>query len=249
MARDFKSTYQRIAAEIAEKIETGELEDGERLPTRPELEAKYGVSRQVVRDALALLHTDGYVVSAPSSSGGTFVQRPALIVLPMTDFEADLREADAFDVLVDDLGRVPHQKIKVETVALGTLNVPRWPELDPGTELLVRRRVRYVDDVPYSISDSYYPRELVQDSVLARPANISRGARHVLHDMGLGLDHHRDSIRSRRPHDHEVQTLGIAPGLSVLAHTRISYTADDQPVRLLASVLPSDRWELTYEVR
>jgi GntR family transcriptional regulator len=127
--------------------------------------------------------------------------------------------------------------------------VPEWTDFPDGTALLVRRRVRYVDGRAYSISDSYYPRDLVGDSALAEPADITIGARHLLGEMGAGLHHHRDTIECRRPHDREVQVLGIASGLFVLAHTRISYTEDDRPVRLLASVLPSDRWRLTYEVR
>ena len=63
--------YQRIAAEWAEKIDSGEVRDGDQLPTREALKESHGVSMQVVRDALNLLRNEGYTRSAPSSAGGS----------------------------------------------------------------------------------------------------------------------------------------------------------------------------------
>jgi GntR family transcriptional regulator len=247
MARDFASpAYQRIAAEYAGKIDTGELKDGDQLPKREELRAKYGVSLQVVRDALSLLHNDGYLRSVPSK--GTYVQRPRRLDIPMTNFEADQRQQDAFFALVHDQDGEPEQEIKVETVLAGSPGVPPELDLEDGTPVLARRRLRAVDGVPYAISDSFYPYDLVAGSPLASPADISRGARHVLKDLGLEMRRHQDRIECRRALNLEVDLLGIAPGVSVIAHTRVSYTREGLPMRVLASVLPSDRWKVSYEV-
>ncbi|NMO92110.1 GntR family transcriptional regulator [Actinomycetospora sp. TBRC 11914] len=247
MARDFASpAYQRIAAEYAEKIDTGELQDGDQLPKRAELAEQWAVSLQVVRDALALLHTDGYLRSVPSK--GTYVHRPRRYVMPMTDWEKDLRLEDAFFALVRDQGGKPSQSIRVETVLAGARDVPPGLDLEDGAPVLARRRLRSIDGVPYMVSDSFYPYDLVAGSPLASPADISTGARHVLKDLDLEMHRHRDRIECRRAHNHEVEQLDIAPGVSVIAHTRVSYTEDGLPMRVLASVLPSDRWNVSYEV-
>jgi GntR family transcriptional regulator len=248
MARDFASpAYQRIAAEYAEKIDTGELRDGDQLPKRDELMARYGVSLQVVRDALALLHNDGYLRSVPSK--GTFVHRPPRYDLPMTDFEADKRPQDAFFALVRDQDGEPAQEfIKVETVLAGGHGVPPGLELDEGTPVLARRRLRSIDGLPYMISDSFYPYDLVAGSPLASPVDIETGARHELKRLGIEMHHHRDQIECRRAHNHEVEQLEIARGVAVIAHSRVSYTRSGLPMRVLASVLPSDRWNVRYEV-
>jgi GntR family transcriptional regulator len=245
VARDFDSAqYQQIASNIADKIESGDLAPGERLPTRPELEEHYGVSRQVVQNALNLLHNEGYLSS--QSSRGTFVKRPARITLPMYAFEQDERHVDAFVAIVEEAGHRGRQEIRVESLRpphpiAEQLGIPE------GKLALVRRRVRYVDDIPYALADSYFPHDLVAGSRIADPADIPEGGRHVLAQIGIGMAAYRDAIVARRPTQTEVQLLDIAPGSSVIAHNRLSFTANGSPLRLLASVLPSDRWEITYE--
>jgi GntR family transcriptional regulator len=245
MPRDFDAAqYQQIASDIAEKIENGDLAPGVKLPTRPELEEQYGVSRQVVQNALNLLHNDGYLSS--QSSRGTFVKRPARITLPMYAFEQDERHVDAFVAIVEQAGHRGRQQIRVESLRPAA-PIADQLEIPDGALALVRRRVRYVDDVPYALADSYFPHDLVAGSRIADPEDIREGGRHVLAQLDLGMTAHRDAIVARRPTQTEVQLLDIAPGCSVIAHNRLSFTANGRPIRLLASVLPSDRWEITYE--
>jgi DNA-binding GntR family transcriptional regulator len=42
--------------------------------------------------------------------------------------------------------------------------------------VVVRRRVRYLNDEPFNINDTFYPFDLVQGSELVSPADIARGA-------------------------------------------------------------------------
>jgi GntR family transcriptional regulator len=242
VARDSDAVYQRIADEIAARIESGDLKNGDRLPTRPELEEHYGVSRQVVQNALNLLHYDGYLTS--QSSKGTFVTRPPRLTLPMWAFEQEERNVDAFNEIVIQAGHTPSQDIKIgftdDPAIRDQLDVPN------GQLVLVRRRVRSVDGVRYALSDSYFPHEKVKGSRIADAADITEGGRHILTGLNVGMATHRDSIVARRPSGGEVRDLGIAPGCAVIAHNRLSSTAEGAPIRLLATVLPSDRWEITY---
>ncbi len=245
-ARDFEGpTYQRIAAEWAELIDSGRLTDGDQLPTRPELEERYGVSRQVIRDALALLHQEGYVRSFPAK--GTFVHRLPRVDLPMYVLEAEDRAVDSFVAAVEAQGHRATQRITVET-AQAEGEVGAALALRPSDLVTIRRRVRYVDDLPYAIADSYYPHNLVASSKIAEPADIATGARHVLGELGHEMVSHHDAIIARRPHRREMRELDLAPAVAVLEHARTSSTADGKPVRYMLSILPSDRWRLSYEV-
>ncbi len=53
--------YQRIAHDIREKINSGELRPGDRLPSISQLQKQYGVSAQPVKSALLVLQTAGLV--------------------------------------------------------------------------------------------------------------------------------------------------------------------------------------------
>jgi GntR family transcriptional regulator len=53
--------YQRIANEYRDRIKSGELKAGDRLPSISQLQKQYGVSAQPVKSALLVLQTEGLV--------------------------------------------------------------------------------------------------------------------------------------------------------------------------------------------
>lgn len=62
-----------ISGELASAIGDGRYSPGERLPTEAEMAARYGVSRAVVREAIAQLKADGLVVVRQGA--GAFVEQ------------------------------------------------------------------------------------------------------------------------------------------------------------------------------
>ncbi len=62
---------QKVIDQLREQIETGKLQAGDRLPTEPQLEAAFEVSRTVVREAIADLRAAGLVT--PVQGKGVFV--------------------------------------------------------------------------------------------------------------------------------------------------------------------------------
>lgn len=73
-----KPTRQRLAQQVIDhlrhEIEIGKLKEGDQLPTEPQLEAQFGVSRTVVREAIADLRSAGFV--RPLQGKGVFVSDP-----------------------------------------------------------------------------------------------------------------------------------------------------------------------------
>ncbi len=70
-----KALYSRLLSEIRERILSGELAAGTRLPTEFEIAQQYNISRGTVRQALSLLVNEGLLERIQGS--GTFVrQRP-----------------------------------------------------------------------------------------------------------------------------------------------------------------------------
>lgn len=65
--------YQRIAHDLRERIVSGLLAEGARLPGGHELATRYGTTRTTVRKALALLQSEGRLASAQGR--GVFVVR------------------------------------------------------------------------------------------------------------------------------------------------------------------------------
>ena len=80
----------RVAAAIAAEIADGRLHEGDRLPTEAVLASRFGVSRSVVREAIAGLRSDGLVRSRQGL--GTFVvsQRETATLRIDPDLMSDL---------------------------------------------------------------------------------------------------------------------------------------------------------------
>jgi GntR family transcriptional regulator, transcriptional repressor for pyruvate dehydrogenase complex len=68
------SLFEALAAQIEEWILSGTLEPGAKLPSEGSLSRQFGVSRPVVREALAQLRERGLIETV--SGSGTFVKRP-----------------------------------------------------------------------------------------------------------------------------------------------------------------------------
>jgi GntR family transcriptional regulator len=64
-------TYRQIAADMIDRIERGEYQVGQVLPSRSELAAMYSVSRSTADNAMALIIDRGYAYGEPGR--GTFV--------------------------------------------------------------------------------------------------------------------------------------------------------------------------------
>ena len=61
--------YQRIANEYRDRIKSGELKAGDRLPSISQLQKQYGVSAQPVKSALLVLQTEGLVEGHQGRAG------------------------------------------------------------------------------------------------------------------------------------------------------------------------------------
>lgn len=73
-----------IATILRERVASGDLQPGDKLPTENELARTHGVSRTVVREAIAALRADGLVTArqgsgAYVSDAGSVLQRPSLL--------------------------------------------------------------------------------------------------------------------------------------------------------------------------
>lgn len=75
---DNRRLYRQIADQIAELIDGGEYEPGQRLPPERDLAKQLGVSRPSVREALIALEVEGYV-EVRMGSGVYVVDRRAAV--------------------------------------------------------------------------------------------------------------------------------------------------------------------------
>lgn len=100
----------RVTAALRAQLVSGEIAPGQRLPTETSLTQEYGVSRTVIREALAVLAADG-LVEARQGAGVFATEHPASAFGALAA-EMGSRVSSALNVLEVRLG------IEVESAAL-----------------------------------------------------------------------------------------------------------------------------------
>ncbi|MEU0601397.1 GntR family transcriptional regulator [Streptomyces sp. NPDC006393] len=248
MATRSDPLYMQLAASLRAKIESGEYPPGSKLPSERRLMEIYDASRNTVRLGLQRLVAEGLVFA--SQGRAYMVHRQDVLVYNSSRSEDHNRRlAAGVDAWVQDIreqGRTPSQKIAV-SIEKSDPNVAQHLEIQPGELVLVRRRLRFVDDQPWSSEDSYYPHELVKNTPIAEPADIPEGVIAYMASIGYTQTRYVDDVTAVMPNPKQAEELAVEAGIPLLVRTRVGYT-DERPVRVTITAMPTDRNVLRYEL-
>ncbi|MET8470357.1 winged helix-turn-helix domain-containing protein [Streptomyces sp. NPDC006422] len=69
-------TYREVADELRDRITSGRLSPGQRMPTQAQLAGEFGVERSAVRQALRILQTERLLVNATKGTPATVAEHP-----------------------------------------------------------------------------------------------------------------------------------------------------------------------------
>ncbi|MBP8533086.1 GntR family transcriptional regulator [Streptomyces sp. MK37H] len=204
--------YRRIAADIRRRIESGEIAQGERIPSVRDIVRDEGVSTATATRVAAVLREEGYAKSIPGV--GTIATTPKKLTtgpdrLTMLRAGGDgYRPGESVEILSSGLAPAPEEVAD----ALG---------LEEGEEAVQRRRIYRDGDGVVALSTSWLPGEFAASA----PELLSTGP---LPKMTFGLIEERTGRRAVRRRDvvaiKEVPEdvaplLGVTPGTSALSMT------------------------------
>ena len=193
----FVPLYYQLQEVLKEQIESGAWATGEALPSEPELARRFGVSRVVVRQALAILEDDRQIVRVKGR--GTFVAEPKL----------DARAGGLSRTLV-----VPRPaEVAIQALDLRPVHVEasirRELEADLAEEILRVTTCLSLRGVPLSISYSFFRR--AEAAWLERVVHPGRNvpADLVLADHGIELAEARIAVETSQCGQFEADRFGI----------------------------------------
>lgn len=269
MAADSPRRWEIVYNAIVDAINQGKLGPGDHIPAERELVAEHKVTRTTVRTALARLREEGRITGgAPPLPPKVRDYRP--LYWNLSRFElGDRRDdpdhgVDEWAIDMVDQGRVPKQDITVSQHQAPS-DIAAHLQLPAGTWLVRRRRLRYADDEPVSIADTWLPPDVAErtctvtdpdnpdatltvapfleekDVVLPGGIVAAIGIRQVIAD---------DLIRVRMPTHDEAKLLRIVgtDWYPVGEHIRVGIDDTGRRVRALISVFPGHRLYLRYQL-
>jgi len=202
--------YKKVRESLRDGINTGVYEIGSALPTEKKLIEEYNVSRITIRKAVDELVKLNLVEKRRGS--GTYVLG--------TEYSHEMHKLSGSAEI--QAGRNKTIKYKVFQFSMITNNasVNKVLELPEGEPVYYTRRVKYVDDMPRIVEDSYMPVYLFPD------LNISTLEKskfdYVERTKGMIIEGSRQEFMAVEPDKDVMKMLGMDKSHPVLKLSSIS---------------------------
>jgi DNA-binding GntR family transcriptional regulator len=161
--------YRQITQHFRDRIKSGELKDGDRLPSARQLVEQWGVAHATAAKVLATLRSEGLVTTTSGGAGGTVVSVKEVAHTPRDRIRAVRRTGRIYP---------PNEHARIIAAELTGAPERVAAALGLSEELTVirRHRVTYRDDVPISASTSWYPGVFAETApALLQTARIQQG--------------------------------------------------------------------------
>jgi GntR family transcriptional regulator len=228
--------YAQIKERLRAPIQAGRWPEGTLLPTEAQLQVYFGVSRTTVRQALADLEAEGYIVRHPGR--GTFVASPQRVAdrrpRRLVGFLETLR-ARGVDVQSEVRG--------VRTVRASS-RVAASLALPPGSPVTEIRHRSLVHGQPIAVSRTYMvcAGDLDAEDIRRKGALLTSLREHWDRVHREPFRHARRVTTATLARPEEAQLLQVDPG-SALVLVRLYVNSDRRPVVYLQALYRADRYE------
>jgi GntR family transcriptional regulator len=215
--------HHQLEQFLREGIDDGRFPANERMPTEQELMDFFGLSRTPVRQALGKLTNAGLVIRKRSL--GT-------IVLPQR-FEEQLRSLSTFTQEVTARGQTPRAHLEQFAVQTADPKRIKYLQLVQGAKVYYVQRVRYIDDVPVGVLESYIPVSVAP--YLLQTDFQETGPRQSIYYV-LSNRHNIDLVRATETFKavlldrKRAALLNHPPDSPFLMRSRIAYDANERPI-------------------
>jgi GntR family transcriptional regulator len=228
--------YVQIAERLVDLIESGRLVVGDRLPPERDLATWVGVSRMTARAALASLARRGLLER--DVGRGTFVARAKL--------DHDLNAFAGFTEMVHRQGLSANARIRAINELAAPDAVARELQIAPGDPVYRVERLRFADDEPLTMEDSWVPAERFPGFL----DHDMRGSLYGLMRDAYGFPPVRavERLEPTLAETHQAEALGVAVGAPLMLVARVAYAADDTPVELARDHHRGDRARFVVHV-
>ncbi|KMY56906.1 GntR family transcriptional regulator [Geobacillus sp. FSL K6-0789] len=229
--------YYQLEQYIKEKIEKGEWQPGEIIPSERELAGMYDISRMTVRQAVNNLVNDGYLIRRRGK--GTFVaaQKIEQPLKGLTSFSEDMRA----------------RGMEPGTIVLSFETVPASEKLAEGLgvaegdDLYKVRRLRLADGLPMALETLYIPVHLVPG--LTRDVVSGSVYEFIEKEKGLVIGSAVQTLEASVARQVEAEHLKMKEGAPVLLLERRTHLVDGRPLEVVKSVYRGDRYKFMIEMK
>jgi GntR family transcriptional regulator len=230
------AAYVQIEEELAERIRSGMLRCGDRIPPERELAEQMQVSRMTVRQALGRLADRGLLVRQPGR--GTFVSEPKLV-------QSLSRLSGFYDQMISH-GILPTSRLLSAGEIPAGVAVAGVLGLRLAEPLYKVVRLRFVGGVPLVLETSFFPARLVPGLL---DLDLERNSIYRLMERYDARP--TRAIQSLEPvpaRAEEAVALDVAEGSPVMLVERTGWDAHGRAVEYAKDIYRGDRSRFVAEL-
>lgn len=232
----------KIANDLREKIKTGSLAPGTKLPSEAEIKDQYEVSQTTARAALTVLRGEGLI--EVKQGKGSFVRSFKPILRDATTRLSAQQWGREHAIWSADLGLRP---MSVDELDVRVEDAPaEIAQMLGVTRVVVRDRVYAVEGRRVAIAVSYLPAEIAEGTPIQRPDTGLGGTYARLRDLGFEPAKFTELVDVRMPRPAERARLRLDVGEPVAAVRRFAKTAEDRLVEVNDQVLVGSAYRFQW---
>lgn len=228
--------YLQIRDTLRTAILNGEMAPHSQIESESELQARFGVSRITVRQALSHLEKEGLIFKKHGK--GSFVSQPKAF-----------QNVSALEGFAEAMSRMGHEisnRIVTFRFVPAPADVARRLAVEPGTTVTEIHRVRLLNRQPVSYEVTFVPESLGQQ--LQHADLVTRDIFLILeNDCGVPLGSADLAIDAVLADTAIAKALGTPKGAPLLRIERLTHDAQGQPVDFEFLYFRSDTFQ--YRLR
>lgn len=242
-----KRGYKEIADELRARIERGDYQPGQKIPSESEVMAEFNAGRETVTKALRLLKDLGLTVSSQGRPASVRELKPIrrsanerlskeVWGAGASMWSVDVRDAkpQVADPRIDRIEATPR--------IAEALSIQR------GMPVILRRRYYVLNGKPVLMAESYIPADLADGTPITQEDTGAGGIYARLSDIGHGPVRFKEEVRARMPLRTEASLLRLEPGTPVICIVRSAFDAEGRTVEINEMTLDGGSYILDYVI-
>lgn len=221
--------YMQLREIIRFKIESGEYAQCTALPSENELAESFSTSRQTVRNAIEALVNEGLLRRVAGK--GVYVLGKKM--------ERDLETLQGFTQTMLDCNVTPSTKVVKKVTRKAGEKYALMFGIRPDDDIFYIKRIRYGDNEPVSMEESYIPKNLVPkiDGI-----DLSVFSIYEVYELyGINLERAYQTLDLVHLEQNDARMLGISAELPVMLFECTSYDDRGRVIELSRSYTRGDK--------
>lgn len=234
--------YLQLKDAIKKDILEKRIKPHEKIPSETVLAKECGISRMTVRHTIRELQKEGWVFTKHGKGSFASSQNNAQMLIKLDGFSTEMIK----------LGFKVNSKIlEVKKTGFNNETMEAYSGLqeEKKNQLVMIRRVRFVEGQPFAIESSFLPVHIGKD-LLARVFDEHFSIyRYLEEELAIRLSRADHVIEPKLVNQRDAGILGIKGGIPVLFISGTTYSKSGEPIEYIKGIYLADRYKLKVNIR